>query len=219
MHCRNNYILADSFKASGSEVGLSGAHNVQRLQKETEKAGVIPWGMIHISHDIHYDPYCPEAIRLRSYLAIAYGVKGILYFTGFSWHVAGSSLYRGESFIDEKANPTEFYNEVALKVGYKVKRLGNLFMSLKTGKDIASSSDPMATVTTRTNEEDIYIFVVNEDLDLERKVPVVIEKSQFQKPPKLIDMMTDETISSEKKDYTYTINVDAAEMRVFKMKE
>ena len=214
-----DHTLADTFRAAGCEVVVATRSSSWRMCKDADEAGVILWHKVDISRMMHYDSYSPESVRLKSYLAIAHGAKGLIYFNGISYHMQGSTLYKGESFVDAKANPTEFYEKVAVEVGKKVKNLEGLFMNLKAAKDIAKSSDPMITLTTRANGQDRYVFVVSEDLNSSRKISIFLEKNEFKEAPMLIDMITGERIYVTKEDFAFDMEIGAVDMKVLKIKE
>ena len=216
-----NYTLADSFKASGSKVVMVTRRPSWRMCKDADQAGVVLWHKVDITRKHHYDPYCPEAMRLKSYLAIAHGAKGIIYWCGISYRLFNFApcTHTGTSFIDARANPTDFYKKIALEVGEKIKKLGVLLMSLKREDDIARSPDMMATVTTRGDDKDRYIFIVNEDLSSVRKVPIILEKDSFRKTPMFTDMMSGKKIPVGGEDFTFGTEIGPADMKVLKVKE
>jgi len=116
-------------------------YNLELIRSESVKHNVPFWLFIQtISFNLsHRDP-TEEEIRWQVYTSLAYGAKGIQYFTYWTPEPAGGETF-GEGMIDLQGNQTKHYGEVQ-RLNREVQSIGPKLMNLTSEGVIHYGNEP-----------------------------------------------------------------------------
>ncbi|NOX56722.1 MAG: hypothetical protein GXP27_20200, partial [Planctomycetes bacterium] len=103
--------------------------NLELIREYALRSGVPPWNIILVTPHLGYrDPTAAE-MRWQVYTSLAYGMKGILYFT--YWTHPSLAKQGRMAIVDPQGKPTKRY-PVVKQLNAEMKTLGKLLLKLKS---------------------------------------------------------------------------------------
>lgn len=180
------------FDCYGSPKGFEGV--VKSVSILSEKYNLPFWPMMPVHTHLS-----PEALCLETYLSLAYGAKGLFYYTYTPAHGKNTGL------IDRDLKPRPQL-EALKNIFQKIKPILPILLSLRKAEDIATTETPECVVTTRKSPEgNYYLFVVNKDTGKEKTVKIKLDEKKFISLPALIDLFTKKRMEIEKSVFSFTL--------------
>ena len=152
----------------------------------------------------------PQELRAMTYLAIAHGAKGIIYFLYQTMGEAGG-MY---GLLDKEGKSTAKWEELG-RLAPKLQALAPTLLKLSLCDNTSSGSGNSDVQTLKDINGAKHVMVVNKDVLRGAVVEVETESSAAE--PRVIDVLTGGTLSSRKDGgkLRFKVSLEAGEGRLF----
>ncbi len=161
----------------------------------------------------------PSEIRAMTYLSLAHGAKGIIYFI-YQTIGKGSADARLEGLLNINGDPTPKWDEVG-KLSRELNKLAPILMKLNfCNKNIARGSENSDAQTFKDSDGNYYVMVVNRDVTKPAKIQVALDDTCVPKLQSAVDMLSGKRVPVTRKgnEVQFSYNLDPGDGRLFKLK-
>ncbi|MBM4085550.1 MAG: hypothetical protein FJ272_12225, partial [Planctomycetes bacterium] len=152
----------------------------------------------------------PAELRAFTYLALAHGSKGVIF---FCWHSKGF-----QALVDDQGQPTELGQE-AKRLTAAIAKIGPVLMRLRVGPDIASVSANALAKTLVSEKGHAFVFVVNLDVAKAADVKVDIQPPAGQTFSGVRDVLEGQALGTSLSGgkLTFATRLEPGEGRLFRL--